>query len=182
MKSRKRIICDNLFTLFNFLNFAIAGLLFAVGAYKNMLFLGVIILNIIIGTAQELKARKLVEELSLQPSLGQTLCRRAGARGGSGRSEAGRRHDPAKRRPDLCRCRNRFRYAEGQRIPFDRGERCHRKGYGKRGAFGQLRYLWKGLCPGSSRRRRQLYCKAFFGGQEDQAGGIGASGFHEKGH
>lgn len=54
MKSRKRIICDNLFTLFNFLNFAIAGLLFAVGAYKNMLFLGVIILNIIIGTAQEL--------------------------------------------------------------------------------------------------------------------------------
>ena len=65
MKSRKRIICDNLFTLFNFLNFAIAGLLFAVGAYKNMLFLGVIILNIIIGTAQELKARKLVEELSL---------------------------------------------------------------------------------------------------------------------
>ena len=65
MKSRKRIICDNLFTLFNFLNFAIAGLLFAVGAYKNMLFLGVIILNIIIGTGQELKARKLVEELSL---------------------------------------------------------------------------------------------------------------------
>ena len=59
MKSRKRIICDNLFTLFNFLNFAIAGLLFAVGAYKNMLFLGVIILNIIIGTAQELvKAMK----------------------------------------------------------------------------------------------------------------------------
>lgn len=39
MKSRKRIICDNLFTLFNFLNFAIAGLLFAVAHIKICCFL-----------------------------------------------------------------------------------------------------------------------------------------------
>lgn len=64
-KSRGQIISENLFTLFNFLNFAIVVLLFAVGAYSNMLFIGIIILNIIIGIAQELKAKKLVDELSI---------------------------------------------------------------------------------------------------------------------
>lgn len=54
-----------MFTLFNFLNFLIAGLLFAVGAYSNMLFIAIIILNIIIGITQELKAKKLVDELSI---------------------------------------------------------------------------------------------------------------------
>ena len=42
-KSRGKIISENLFTLFNFLNFLIAGLLFAVGAYSNMLFIAIII-------------------------------------------------------------------------------------------------------------------------------------------
>ena len=64
-KSVPQIIKDNLFTLFNFLNFLIAALLFVVGAYSNMLFIAIIILNIIIGTAQELKAKKLVDELSI---------------------------------------------------------------------------------------------------------------------
>lgn len=64
-KSRGKIIGDNLFTLFNFLNFLIAALLFAVGAYSNMLFIAIIILNIVIGIAQELKAKKLVDELSI---------------------------------------------------------------------------------------------------------------------
>lgn len=61
-KSRGKIIGDNLFTLFNFLNFLIAALLFAVGAYSNMLFIAIIILNIVIGIAQELKAKKLVDD------------------------------------------------------------------------------------------------------------------------
>lgn len=64
-KSVPQIIKDNLFTLFNFLNFLIAALLFAVGAYSNVQFIAIIILNIIIGTAQELKAKKLVDELSI---------------------------------------------------------------------------------------------------------------------
>ncbi len=64
-KTRGQILRENVFTLFNFLNFLIAGLLFAVGAYSNMLFIAIIILNIIIGTAQELKAKKMVDELSI---------------------------------------------------------------------------------------------------------------------
>ena len=64
-KTRSQIVRENLFTLFNFLNFLIAALLFAVGAYSNMLFIVIIILNIVIGIAQELKAKKLVDELSI---------------------------------------------------------------------------------------------------------------------
>lgn len=64
-KTKGRIVRENLCTLFNLLNFIIAGLLFAVGAYSNMLFIAIIILNICIGIFQELKAKKLVDELSI---------------------------------------------------------------------------------------------------------------------
>ena len=64
-KSTKMIIKENIFTLFNFLNFVIAILLFWAGAYSNMLFIGIIILNIVIGIVQELKAKKLVDQLSI---------------------------------------------------------------------------------------------------------------------
>ena len=64
-KTKGRIVRENLCTLFNLLNFLIAGLLFAVGAYSNMLFIVIFILNIAIGIFQELKAKKLVDELSI---------------------------------------------------------------------------------------------------------------------
>ncbi|NEG77816.1 HAD-IC family P-type ATPase [Bifidobacterium avesanii] len=64
-KSTGAILRENICTLFNALNFAIAILLFAVGAYTNMLFIAIIILNIVIGIAQELKAKKLVDELTI---------------------------------------------------------------------------------------------------------------------
>ena len=38
-KSIKRILFDNFFTLFNFLNLVLAIAIFLVGSYKNMLFL-----------------------------------------------------------------------------------------------------------------------------------------------
>lgn len=64
-QSTKMIIKENIFTLFNFLNFLIAILLFCAKAYSNMLFIGIILLNIVIGIAQELKAKKLVDQLSI---------------------------------------------------------------------------------------------------------------------
>ena len=48
-KTKPQIVRENLCTLFNFLNFLIAVLLFLVGAYSNMLFIAIIILNIVIG-------------------------------------------------------------------------------------------------------------------------------------
>lgn len=64
-KTKSQIVRENVCTLFNFLNFLIAFLLFLVGAYSNMVFISIIILNIMIGIAQELKAKKLVDELSI---------------------------------------------------------------------------------------------------------------------
>ncbi len=80
-KSKNQIIRENVLTLFNLLNFIIAGLLFAVGAYTNMIFIAIIILNIVIGIAQEFKAKKLVDELSIlnRPSI-------KGRRGGEDRN------------------------------------------------------------------------------------------------
>ncbi|HAP4450554.1 TPA: cation-translocating P-type ATPase [Enterococcus faecalis] len=64
-KSTKDIISDNVMTLFNFLNFAIAVCLLFVGAYSNLAFLAIIIVNMSIGIFQEIHARNLVQKLSI---------------------------------------------------------------------------------------------------------------------
>ncbi len=64
-KTTGQIFKENILTLFNLLNFLIAALLFIAGAYSNMIFIAIIILNICIGIVQELKAKKLVDELSI---------------------------------------------------------------------------------------------------------------------
>ena len=60
-----QIIKDNVLTLFNFLNVVIAVLLFMAGAYSNMLFILIVLLNIVIGVTQEIKAKRMVEKLSI---------------------------------------------------------------------------------------------------------------------
>lgn len=64
-KSNFGIIRDNVFTLFNLLNFLIGIALLMVGAISNMFYLLIIITNILIGIVQEIHAKNLVEELSL---------------------------------------------------------------------------------------------------------------------
>ena len=64
-KSLKKILFDNVFTFFNFLNFALAACLFLVGSYRNMLFIAIVIANILIGTIQEYRAQKTIRELQL---------------------------------------------------------------------------------------------------------------------
>ena len=64
-KSLKKILFDNIFTFFNFLNFALAACLLLVGSYRNMLFITIIIVNILIGTVQEYRAQKTIRELQL---------------------------------------------------------------------------------------------------------------------
>ena len=65
IKSFRRILFDNFFTLFNMLNFGLAICLFLVGSYRNMLFITIILFNIMIGTIQEYKAQKTIRELQL---------------------------------------------------------------------------------------------------------------------
>lgn len=64
-KSTGQIVRENVLTRFNLLNFAIAALLFSVGAYSNLAFLAVILVNIGVGISQECRAKKLVDRLSL---------------------------------------------------------------------------------------------------------------------
>ena len=64
-KSLKKILFDNVFTFFNFLNFSLAACLLLVGSYRNMLFITIIIVNILIGTVQEYRAQKTIRELQL---------------------------------------------------------------------------------------------------------------------
>ncbi|WP_195268754.1 cation-translocating P-type ATPase [Eubacterium sp. 1001713B170207_170306_E7] len=74
-KTTGEIIQKNVFTLFNLMNLLIAIALFCVGAYSNLLFLGIIILNVLIGIAQEIKAKKTVEKLSLLSAPSATVLR-----------------------------------------------------------------------------------------------------------
>ena len=64
-KTNGQIFKENICTLFNLLNFLIAIALALVGAWSNLLFIAIILLNLVIGIAQELHAKKLVDELSL---------------------------------------------------------------------------------------------------------------------
>lgn len=64
-KSVPQIVAENLFTLFNLLNFALAACLALVGAWRNMLFLGVVFSNTLIGTVQALRARRMLNQLRL---------------------------------------------------------------------------------------------------------------------
>ncbi|MCI1966470.1 MAG: cation-translocating P-type ATPase [Oscillospiraceae bacterium] len=60
-----QIVKSNLITPFNILNLILAFLIILVGSYKNLLFLGVIVCNTLIGTIQELKAKRMIDRLSL---------------------------------------------------------------------------------------------------------------------
>lgn len=59
------IIKRNVLTLFNLLNVVLAALLLWVGSYRDMLFVGVVVSNILIGAIQELRAKRTHDRLKL---------------------------------------------------------------------------------------------------------------------
>ena len=68
MKSTRttgQIIRSHTLTYFNLLNVILAGLIVISGQYKNMLFMGVVIANSLIGIVQELKVKKLIDSLTV---------------------------------------------------------------------------------------------------------------------
>lgn len=64
-KSIKRILFENFFTLFNFLNLFLALVIFLVGSYKNMLFMIIVIINTAISTIQEIHSKRVIDKLSI---------------------------------------------------------------------------------------------------------------------
>lgn len=64
-KTIPKIILTNIFTYFNLIFFILAGILLVEGSYNNLTFLVVVFVNTIIGTIQEIRAKKTLEKLSL---------------------------------------------------------------------------------------------------------------------
>ena len=64
-KSIKQILLENTCTLFNFINLVLAVAIILVGSYKNLFFLGVVICNTLISIIQEIRAKKIVDKLSI---------------------------------------------------------------------------------------------------------------------
>ncbi len=67
-KSLGGILLKNIFTFFNLTCFAVAIALISVGAYTDMTFMAIVILNTTIGIVQEIRAKKTMDKLSLTNS------------------------------------------------------------------------------------------------------------------
>ena len=63
--SVKQIFKSNILTFFNLLFFILAGCIIAVGSYSNLMFMPVVIINIVIGIVQELRAKKVIDQLTV---------------------------------------------------------------------------------------------------------------------
>ena len=64
-RTYKQIILENTLTFFNFLNIALLVLVLFVRSYKNSIFLGIILLNTVIGIIQEIRAKKTIDKLAI---------------------------------------------------------------------------------------------------------------------
>lgn len=64
-KTIPEIFRDNICTLFNLVNIIIAAAIFWTGAYRNLLFMGVILCNIVIGIYQEIRSKMTIDKLSV---------------------------------------------------------------------------------------------------------------------
>lgn len=64
-KSTKDILKENIFTYFNLIFAVLAILLISAGSYRSLTFLPVVIANTLIGIFQELKAKKVLDNLSV---------------------------------------------------------------------------------------------------------------------
>ena len=64
-RTYKQIIRENTLTFFNFLNLVLLVLVLLVGSYKNSMFVGIIIVNTVIGIAQEIRAKKTLDKLAI---------------------------------------------------------------------------------------------------------------------
>ncbi len=64
-KSLWEIFATHAFTLFNGVNLAMAVVIFLTGQYRNMLFLTIVGANLIIGVFQEMRAKRMVDKLTI---------------------------------------------------------------------------------------------------------------------
>lgn len=64
-KTYKEIVKEHVFTYFNFLNISLAVCVAFVHSYRNMLFLGVVFWNALIGIIQGVRAKKVIDKMNI---------------------------------------------------------------------------------------------------------------------
>ena len=64
-RTYKQIVRENTLTFFNFLSLVLLVLVLLVGSYKNAFFVCIIIINTLIGIAQEIRAKKTIDKLAI---------------------------------------------------------------------------------------------------------------------
>lgn len=64
-RTNKTIICSNIFTYFNFVNIILFVFVLLTGKLKNGLFIGTVIFNTSVGIYQQIKSKKLLDQLSI---------------------------------------------------------------------------------------------------------------------
>ena len=64
-KSYFAIFRSNVLTLFNFINFFLGCAVLVFGQWKNALFLGLVVFNMVVGIFQEVRAKKTLEKMSI---------------------------------------------------------------------------------------------------------------------
>ncbi|WP_455139730.1 HAD-IC family P-type ATPase [Thermophilibacter sp.] len=79
-KSVGQIVAEHALTLFNAVNLALAVLVLVTGQYRNMLFMVVVAANLLIGVGQELRAKRMVDRLTILTQKEVTVIRASGER------------------------------------------------------------------------------------------------------
>ena len=64
-KTVGQIIRSNVFTYFNLIFFILAACIIAVGSWRNLTFLGIVLANIAIGIIQELRSKRMLDRLNI---------------------------------------------------------------------------------------------------------------------
>ena len=64
-KTVRQIVAEHALTLFNAVNLALAVLVLFTGQYRNMLFMCVVAANLLIGVTQEIRAKRMVDKLTI---------------------------------------------------------------------------------------------------------------------
>ena len=79
-KSVRQILAEHALTLFNGVNVALAVLVLFTGQYRNMLFMCVVGANLLIGVTQEIRAKRMVDKLTILTQKEVTVIRASGER------------------------------------------------------------------------------------------------------
>lgn len=79
-KSVRQIVAEHALTLFNGVNLALAVLVLLTGQYRNLLFMCVVAANLLIGVVQEVRAKRMVDRLTILTQKEVTVVRASGER------------------------------------------------------------------------------------------------------